>query len=289
MTEQEPSELKLTPELGEEILIEIGKKREDKDRQKEALQDIRNELPRFKEAELHEGVVNLYWNEYLVGKHFAMHARDTGGLSPGKIYEQAAGFFRMRSSAKKALEYYEGHAEDIEEQIAAYLSARSNRFLGEVSMMESVKLRRAPRKAEEHFARAVEEFEGMAELKHRINALELSGFLAEAMVLNGEIDEGIELAKETFKKYDEGDGAELKELDYYTWAVWKSGCATKISHAIIQKGVDMSDETKEEILQILNESNDLLVIPENEETWGDKNFLIRKLDVETARVRIDSM
>lgn len=271
MTERTTSELEITPERLSVLRQEIASMREEKGREKETLQLIEKVRPEAVKLGEYEHVVNLYWEEYLVGKHILMYARDSKGLKPSKIYNMASGFIRMRSSAKKAQEYIEEHSIDI-------LRARSHRFLGEVAMIESASLKRPAKKAEEHFGQAVEEFKQSPDFGQRVNALELSGFLAEAMVLNGKVDEGIEIAKSIFKAYDEGDGLTLKEKDYFTWAIWKSGCATKISHALVHKGAELSNNRRGEITQMLEEAESILIQPEGVEIWA-KDFQIRKDDV----------
>lgn len=275
MTERPHSEIEVTPETLPALREKIGFIREEKGREEEVLQLIKHVRERAIKIEAHEDVVNLYWEEYLVGKHTLMYARDSGGLRPSRIYNMASGFFRMRSSANKASEYIEGHGVDS-------LRARSHRFLGEVTMIESAALRKSPIKAEEHFAQAVDEFKKHPDFKQRKNALELSGFLAEAMVLNGKIDEAFELAKETFQAYDEGDGATLKETNYHEWAVWKSGCVTKLSHALIHMGIELDEERKRELSRMLNEADAILVVPKGFDIKPE-HFQTRKEDVAAAK------
>ena len=272
MTERPLSEIEVTPETLPFLRQQIGFIREEKGREEETLRLIGRVRPEAIKLEAHEHVVNLYWEEYLVGKHILMYARDTEGLSPSRIYNMASGFLRMRSSANKAAEYIEKHGVNN-------LRARSHRFLGEVSMIESAALKRPPVKAEEHFAQAVEEFKKHSDFEQRKNVLELSGFLAEAMVLNGKIDEGFALARETFQAYDVGDGAKLKAKNYFEWAVWKSGCATKLSHALIYRGVDLDEEQERELRQMLDMASFILDnIPEGLDIKPE-DFRIRREDV----------
>lgn len=276
MIERLLSEIEVTPENLPALREKIGFIREEKGREEEVLQLIKHVRERAIIIEAHEDVVNLYWEEYLVGKHILMYARDSGGLKPSRIYNMASGFFRMRSSANKADEYIEGHSVDN-------LRARSHRFLGEVAMIESAALRKPPIKAEEHFAQAVDEFRKHPDFEMRKNYLELSGFLAEAMVLNGKTDEALELAKETFQAYDDGDGTTLKATNYYEWAVWKSGCVTKLSHALIYRGVDLDEEQKRELKGMLDMASFILDnIPEGLDLKPE-GFQIRREDVAAAK------
>lgn len=271
MTERSLSETEITPETLPALREEVGFIREEKGREEEVLQLIRHVRERATKLEAHEDVVNLFWEEYLVGKHYLMYKRDSGRLNPSRIYERAKGFLMMRSSAKKAQEYIEEHNVDG-------LRARSHRFLGEVSMIESAAFRKPPVEAEDHFTQAVKEFKKHPDFEQRKNYLELSGFLAEAMVLNGKIDEAFELAKETFQAYDEGDGARLKEQKYYEWAVWKSGCVTKISHALIHMGVELDEDRKGELSRMFDEAVFILDEPEGVDIKPE-DFQIRREDV----------
>jgi tetratricopeptide (TPR) repeat protein len=174
----------------------------------------------------------------------------------------------MRKSALKAEKYINEH--NVEEK-----RPRSGRFLGEVEMLS-----RRYGKAVRYFRKSVELFSNMEDWNQRINALELSGFLAEALILNGKAQKGIDLAKRTFKAYDKGDGERLKENDYYTWAVWKSGCIIKVWHALLVKRPPLTREITQELIQMLDEADKILIIPEGEETWGDRNFEMRKDEIE---------
>ena len=80
----------------------------------------------------------------------------------------------------------------------------------------------------------------------------------------------------------------MRENDYYTWAVWKSGCAIKIWHALLTKRPPLDTETTQELIQMLDKAEGILVIPEGEETWGDKNFEMRKQEIEAIRKALPS-
>jgi hypothetical protein len=118
--------------------------------------------------------------------------------------------------------------------------------------------------------------------EQRQNALELSGFLAEALVLSGKVEDGVVLAKKTFKLYDEGDGALLKERDYYTWAVWKSGCITKTWNAILKKKVLPEEDTQVGLFIMLGEA--YAVLFPAQDVKG--NFQIRRDEIDNIRRKV---
>jgi hypothetical protein len=273
MTERNQNEeLQITPESLPVWRNKIASLREQPGKENETLNLIKKVKEKAKSFGEHEHVVNLYWEEYLVGKHMLMAVRDgstSGPLEKAKFV--AEGLFLMKNSSSQAASYIDKHSVES-------LRPRSHRFLGEMDM-----LTKQPKKAVEHFKTGIELFKQMEEPAQRVNALELSGFLAEALIFSGRINEGITIAQETFDAYDEGDGVTLKERDYYTWAVWKSGCATKVWNALNQKGVPVEAPTKVLLVQMLDQAESTLVFPDGKETWGDKNFSIRRTEIASIK------
>lgn len=255
----------------------VASTREIKGKDTEALNMARKVRAEAMKLGEHEHVVNLYWEEYLIGKHLLMATRNEEMGAGDRLRLRAQGFLLMRNTSKAAFVYIEKH--NVEN-----LRPRSHRFLGKMDM-----LTKRYGKAIEHFSTGVELFQKMDDPVQRVNALELSGFLAEAMILSGFIPPGIDLAVNTFSRYDEGDGAELRDRDYYTWAVWKSGCATKLWNAFIEKGVKLSGQTRRELTQMLDSANECLVFPDGASTWGDKNFAIRKQEISSIKRRYRSL
>jgi len=261
----------VTKETLPQLRKEIGEVREQKGREEETLRLITPVLEGAIRIGEHEDAVNLYWERYLVGKHYLMRARSEKGLGLfQKAFFMARGLSLMRTAAKESSSYIERH--DVES-----CRARSHRFSGEVDMLS-----RRYKSAVRHFQTGVGLFEKMDRPEQRQNALELSGFLAEALVLSGNVEEGIILAKKTFRAYDEGDGALLKERDYYTWAIWKSGCMTKLWGAILDKKIPLEDDTKIGLFSMLGEAYGVLF--PKQAVWG--NFLLRRDEMNTLRERI---
>jgi hypothetical protein len=247
----------------------LAELREQKGKSGEALDEAKKLEGRF-----HEEVVDLIWEQYLIGKHMVMEAREKAGVVslPKKVIEMSQGYLIMRSSATGAQEY-------IEQNDVKAKQPRSGRFLGEVEMLVGYHT-----KAAEHFEKSISLFEQMDESSDRVNALELSGFLVEALVLGGKVDEGIKIATKTFADYDSGDGQSLKDRDYYTWAVWKSGCATKVWHALLQKGITLQGEDREKLVGMLLESEEILNPPPETKIWG--SFDLRKDEVSSIKKKL---
>jgi tetratricopeptide (TPR) repeat protein len=255
-----------------DLMLKIASLREQKGKEQEVLALIKSTRENLMQSGEHEKVVDLYWEEYLVGKHLLMDQKDKS-LSDGLEFDakQSDGFRIMKDAAQNSLEYIERN--NVESKMP-----RLGRFLGEVSMIEG-----DYDKAVEHFKQSIDLFRKDEDPRQRVNALELSGFLAEVLVYSGRLDEAIQTARDTFKAYDVGDGEALKNNDYYTWAVWKSGCPIKVWHAVIENKVVLEDQVKQELLNMLDEAEKILVIPEGQETWGDKNFEFRKKEIEAIR------
>jgi len=240
----------------------LAKLREQKGMSNEALAEARRI-----EGRVHEEAVDLIWEQYLIGKHMIMEAKEKAGVIslPKKVIEMSQGYLLMKSSAYKAQEYIDKYNVETKRP-------RSGRFLGEIEMLTS-----NYSKAASYFEKSISLFQKMENPLDRVNALELSGFLAEALILEGKADKGIQIASETFDKYNTGDGQILKEKDYYTWAVWKSGCAIKTWRALLQKGISPSTEKKEKLTGMITESEKIINPPPDIKIWG--TFDLRKDEI----------
>lgn len=65
---------------------------------------------------------------------------------------------------------------------------------------------------------------------------ETDGHLAYALIMSGKTTEGFKLATKSLKDIDtKKDYLDLKNKDYYTWAVWKSGIVIRTVAALIVK------------------------------------------------------
>mgnify|MGYP001575101686 CR=1 FL=1 len=71
-----PQESGVTPEFITQERLIVGSMREQKGRQEEALARARLRREQARNLGLHEHVVNFYWEECLIGKHYVMLARD---------------------------------------------------------------------------------------------------------------------------------------------------------------------------------------------------------------------
>jgi len=272
------SEIVITRENLPEWMAKVASLREEKRKDMEALKLARKVREEALKLESHEDVVNLYWEDYLIGKHILMHARDEETDSFKKARQFAQGFSLMRSSAKSGFEYANQHG--VEK-----LKPRTHRFSGEIAMIS-----RDYQSAIKHFETGIRLYEKMENPEERWNTLEFQGFLAEALVLSGKVKEGVDLAQETFGQYDwSDDGLLMKGEAYYQWAVWKSGCMTKLWNALLEKGgkkIPISESKKSELVVMLLLAEGALRFADGSEKQGDFDFGIRKAEIGKIKKRL---
>ena len=247
--------------------------REEKGREEETLQLIKQVREGAIMLGEHEHVVNLYWEEHLIGQHMIMTERDKPEVQRNR--ERGAEGLRIMAEATiKGQNYIE--ANNVES-----LKPRSHRFLGRVADYKG-----EFEKSKRHYEKAVELFEEEKDLLNRVNRLEIQGFLAYSQVMLEDTNGGIELGRLTFVEFDVSpDGKKLKESDYFTWAVWKSGVAIRIIDEVVDRD---NKYDKEEMGLWLEQAEEILVIPEGDETWGDKNFQFRKDEIAAIRRKLTS-
>jgi len=267
MSERPPIDIEITPENLPGIREEIAKRREEYG-EESVVNDIRLYRERMIKAELHEDAVDFFWEEFLCGKHLVMDERNEDREGSGR-YNQ--GLEMMRKMAKEAHQYIVEH--NVESKLT-----RSHRFVGEISQFDG-----DFDSAVRHFSQAISRFDEEKDYGQRINGLELRGFLAEALVRAGAINEAIDLAVNTFELYDKGDGEVLREKDYDTWAIWKSGVPIKAWQGVFDGKISLSNEQREILESMLDQAKSVLMI---EETWAD--FQHRKNEIVAIRGKLES-
>lgn len=223
---------------------------------------------------LHPDVVNLYWEEFLAGQHIMMN--ELAKPEKGRLTQLLdRGLDVMGRSAKDAHQYILDNP-GLEEQ-----EKRSYRFLGRLyDYKQDYPL------AIENYKKSIEMFDKEEDQMIRVNALEIAGFLCFSLIMNGQIDEGRDLAVKTFSDYfDSEAGRELKSTDYYTWAVWASGVPIRIIGALVQVEA-INPNQIEWANDWLKRAEEVLIFPDGSETFGDKNFEYRKNELQSVRERL---
>lgn len=201
---------------------------------------------------LDEDAVDLYWEEFLIQRHL-------GNVDA------------MVSVAKEADEY-------IQEFSVETKRARNYRFMSEASIANG-----NFKTAVDQASQGIRAYANMEDPRERVNVLEIRGILAEATIRMGDIDKGVNIGLATLEEFNRDDGQLLKDRDYYTWAVWKSGVIVKMWNAILDTGQNLPNVQKEQLLSDLDQTEQSL----NVNTTGmPSNFEIRKKQIANIREKL---
>lgn len=189
----------------EEITQIISKLREQKGKEKEVLKVINEALSLG-----HQFIVNLFFEEALTNQHLYMNDRSNKNA-----------LIDMQKSVLKAGFYIKKHNLDM------WLS-RYFRFLGRIEDYKN------------NFNKAIYFYKKSIKYvdldPEPFRVFELEGFLAFAILMSGKIEKGYKFSRETYSKYTNTKvGLALKQKDYFTWEVWRSGVAIRTINALLDK------------------------------------------------------
>ncbi|MCJ7804188.1 hypothetical protein MUP35_00405 [Patescibacteria group bacterium] len=202
----------ITKESLQYYLGEFSKKREEKGSSEIILPYLcflREQAEILKEPTL---VLQFYQEEFLCDQHMVMEEK--AKRFKANPIRAAKGMLMMNKTAKNMEKFMNGN----EERIDPVVKNRVFRFLGRQADYQG-----KYSKSENYYRKGLAYFDSLTNLKEKSNRLEFMGFLSYSLIKQGK-EEGIDLAKQTLKDFDESpEGKLLKENDYYTWAVWKSG------------------------------------------------------------------
>lgn len=244
----------------------IASLREKKGKEKETLSLI-NRAINFGEGV----VVNLMWDKALVYQHLAMQ-EDSKPEGRKNLRKRGWALAKMEASVLSV-------GKHIKENELKEWESRYYRFLGRVYdyKRDFAKSIGAYKKALP-LARLDPEFTKRGYPRW----LEIEGFLSYALLMSGRIKEGYSLARKTYNKFDDSpEGRSLKEKDYYTWAIWKSGIAIRTFGAFLS-GKHTFD--KDEMLSWLSQNEEILNPPKNIRIWGD--FSLRKDEIAALKRKL---
>jgi hypothetical protein len=169
-------------------------------------------------------VMLLLHEKFLLGHHVYMEEEAKG--SKMNSAREARGLSIMGSSVKEM----EGYLEKNDEDLNPTVKARTYRFLGRFCDIKG----EYP-ESERYYMQGLSYFNRSTTLKERSNRLEILGFISTSKLAQEEESEGMYLAQRVLKDFDEtAEGKWLKQNDYYTWAVWKSGVEMRTAEHILK-------------------------------------------------------
>lgn len=238
---------------------EIGTLREHKGKEQETLMLTRSTREDAKRLSLHEDVADLYWEECLPARRMLMNNPQDDTARP---------LFKAAAIAADA--YIEDH--NVESR-----KPRSQLFLGQAAMFEE-----DFEEAARCFIEGIVLFEKSADASVRENALELRGFLTEALLRSGEIEEGLHEGFDLLSDFDKKEGANLKKDDYYKWAVWKSGVVIKMWNAVLDDKIDLGAQEGKLLVEL--DGAEEIISVDSEGMLGD--FSYRKEEMAQIRKRL---
>lgn len=256
-----------TIDKDKELLKKISTLREIKGKEKEAYELIENTKKVALTEKNSELLAKLYLEESLVAQHEVMNELSKNTKEENIINKA------LQRMEKAALQ---GH-KIIEQYKLDKMLGTSYRFLGNV-----YRYKKDYETAERYFIEALMEYQK----NNDKGTLEIRGFMAYCLIQNGDTHNGIKLAIETFDNFETSEkGISLKEKDYFTWAVWKSGIIPRIIYALDETNnlVDNKEINKPQLMEYLNASEDILKNPQGKITWGDTAFQLRLDEIRKAK------
>lgn len=197
---------------------------------------VRDEAEKLGEK---NAVLQLLQEEYLVVQHIIMEERTKKfKANPLKVTKAIV----IMESVTRTMEKY---AKENEDDLNPVLNARVFRFLGRYA-----DLKHQYKKSEVYYRKGLLYFEQSSKTEEKFNRLEFLGFISYSLIKQGKTNDGMELVQQTLKDFDESpEGEWLRENDYFTWAVWKSGIEIRTAEHIIDKNDSKRADVAKDLLQ----------------------------------------
>ena len=211
----------------------------------------------------HDYIVNLYFEQVHVYQLIYMTERDK--LGKGSKTRLKAALLNMEKYTKVTEKYI------LENDLSRWLH-RLYRFYGKVG-----EYKRNYKSAVDYYKKSLKFWKSDPEViaKSLPRNLELEGFLSSAIIMSGESEKGLKMARKVYKKYDTTqEGKNLKNVDYTTWAIWRSGVPIFVARAYLEVKTNFD---RKEILAWLEEALRYLNPPKSIKTWAD--FRYRKDEI----------
>jgi len=239
----------VTKENLSEILADIAVKREVKGSSETLIPYIRQIQKEAGKLDEKSVVLQLYQEEFLSAQHMVMEEKSKGfGANPLRA---AKGMLFMEITSKNMEKY----TEENDVNLDPFIKARVYRFLGRYA-----DYRGQFGRSEVNYRKGLEYFDQSTKQEERFNRLEFLGFLSYSLIKQGKTQEGLDLAQQTLKDFDNSEeGKWLKENNYYAWAVWKSGIEIRTAeHVAKTKDSGHIDLAKD----LLEDAGSILVMPD---------------------------
>jgi tetratricopeptide (TPR) repeat protein len=249
-----------------QILDTIAIFREQKGKEEKTLEIIKQAI-----IYGHNFIVDLYWEEALLYQHQFMIESNKPLIRQNKKLMSKA-INKMEKVVNKA-GYY------IFKYKLTHWYSRLNRFLGRIcdykgdyvgSAIFYLKAIKQSKKDPDYLEKGYPRW------------LELEGFLSFSLIMMGKEKEGLKKATKTYEKFEKTkEGKELREKDYTTWAIWRSGIALRVVEAFLSR----KSNIKNKDLAIWLDMAEKDISPQKEtKTWSD--FKMRRDEIENLRRKI---
>ncbi len=240
-----------------ELRSEALQKREDKERQGEALSDILLLRSFALENNMHDEVVELLFEEALIHQHRYMEGQSGSDLA------------QMKGAITKVNQY-------VQERKLFKWESRVARYLGRIADYEG-KYEEAIR----FYKEAIEKVE--LDPKYESNKAmdyEYRGFLIADELRVADTGVAVVKALNLYEEYETTEkGRVLKQKDYTTWAIWRSAVLINLCNGLI--GLGKMEEYEGNMKEWLNEAEKNFVVPDGVKVWADFGF--RKNEIEKIR------
>jgi tetratricopeptide (TPR) repeat protein len=234
--------------------------REDTTKQDEALVDIRVLREFAIENTLMDGAVECFLEEALIWQHKYMETKKSEFLS------------QMERMVLETQEF-------VKTNDLSRWESRVARFLGRIADYQ-----KKYSAAESFYQEAIDK--APSDPKYVENpalVYEYQGFKVIDVVRLGRVKEGVEEAEKLYEEYllsDEGES--LRQKDYSTWAIWRSGLLINLCRTIMD--LDLTEQYKQKILVWLDRAEQNLKAPEGVVSWTDFGF--RKNEISKIRAAL---
>ena len=113
--------------------------------------------------------------------------------------------------------------------------------------------------------------------------LELQAFMYFSTIKSGKVKEGTDKSRKLYEAFEiSPEGKKLREMDYATWAIWRTGIVYRTVNALLdaQSSALRMDEMKMWVM----DSEKLLYPPPDVKVWVD--FSYRKTEFENTKMRL---